>query len=40
MVYPSSEYRNILINEDGAISSGTYNYGNGQCVGTISGTKN
>ncbi len=30
---------NTLINEDGAMS-GTYNYGNGQCVGTISGTKN
>lgn len=29
---------NALINEDGAMS-GTYNYENGQCVGTISGTK-
>lgn len=28
-----------IINEDGDIS-GTYNWGNGQCVGTISGTKN
>ena len=30
---------NATINEDGKIT-GTYNYGNGQCVGTISGTKN
>jgi len=30
---------NALINEDGAMS-GTYNYGNGQCVGTINGAKN
>ena len=30
---------NVTINEDGIIG-GTYNWGNGQCVGTISGTKN
>lgn len=30
---------NITINEDGHMS-GTYNWGNGQCVGTISGNKN
>lgn len=30
---------NVTINEDG-VMSGSYNYGNGQCVGSISGTKN
>ena len=28
----------VLINEDGVLK-GTYNWGNGQCTGTISGTK-
>jgi len=30
---------NGTIDEDGKIT-GTYNWGSGQCVGTISGTKN